>query len=349
MKDLRIGQNLIGTGHPTYIIAELSCNHQQKYEVAVQSIKAIAECGATAVKSQVYTPDTITIKSNKKYFKIGKTDLWDGQTLYNLYRKAYTPWEWIPKLKKLANTLGLDFFASAFDSTSIAFLESINVPAYKVASLEIQDLPLIAKMAETQKPIIISTGVATQKDIYNAINTCRATQNHQIAVLKCSSAYPTPLDEVNLLTIPDMKKRFRVHIGLSDHTLGALAPSIAVTLGATIVEKHFILDKRLGGPDAAFSLDKLEFKDLVQKIRQTEKIVGNVTYRLSNKQKNMKKLGRSLFVVENMHAGEMFTQKNVRSIRPGHGMLPSELPKVLGEYSTKAIEKGTPLNRRLIA
>ncbi len=345
MKDIRINQTLIGKKHPAYIIAELSGNHQQKIEVALKSIEAIAETGANAIKAQVYKPDTISCDSNNKHFQVKNTELWDGTTMYKLYEQAYTPWDWMPKLQEKARACGLDFFASAFDPSSTDLLASLDVPAYKVASFEIHDLPLISYMAKQQKPMIISTGIASKADIQAAI---KKVGNSQIILLKCTSAYPTPLEDLNLNSIELLRSDFKLLTGLSDHSSGHLAATLAIALGAVVVEKHFILDRSLGGPDAAFSLNKQEFTELVTAIRESEKALGSATYTLTQKQKSMKVFGRSLFVVKDMQKGEVFTKENVRSIRPADGLPPKELPNVLGKKATRSIEKGTPLSFSLI-
>jgi len=293
MAEIRIGNKAIGDGHKVFIVSELSANHLQKLELAVDTIKAAKEAGADAVKLQTYTPDTITIDCDNKYFQIRDGTLWDGKTLYKLYQEAYTPWEWHSKLKKVAADLGLIFFSTPFDRTAVDFLERLEVPAYKIASFEITDIPLIEYIASKGKPVIISTGIATLSDVNEALNACRRMKNRQIALLKCTSAYPTPLGEVNLKTIPDLAEKFNVVIGLSDHTLSEAVSIGAVALGAKIVEKHFILDRKIGGPDASFSLEPLEFKAMVSAIREAEKALGEVTYELSDKMKKSRKFSCS--------------------------------------------------------
>jgi len=348
MAEIRIGNKAIGDGHKVFIVSELSANHLQKLELAVDTIKAAKEAGADAVKLQTYTPDTITIDCDNKYFQIRDGTLWDGKTLYKLYQEAYTPWEWHSKLKKVAADLGLIFFSTPFDRTAVDFLERLEVPAYKIASFEITDIPLIEYIASKGKPVIISTGIATLSDVNEALNACRRMKNRQIALLKCTSAYPTPLGEVNLKTIPDLAEKFNVVIGLSDHTLSEAVSIGAVALGAKIVEKHFILDRKIGGPDASFSLEPLEFKAMVSAIREAEKALGEVTYELSDKMKKSRKFSCSLFVVKDMKKGEIFTEDNVRSIRPGYGLHPRYLIDVLGKKVRKNTKKGTPLKRGLI-
>jgi len=341
--NIRIGNSIIGSSRKVFIIAELSANHNQNYDLAVKTIEEMKKSGADAVKLQTYTADTITIDCNNKYFQIKQGTIWDKQNLYQLYKKAYTPWEWQPKLKKIANNLGMECFSSPFDKTAVDFLEKMNVPAYKVASFEITDIPLIEYMASKGKPIIISTGIAVKNDIIKAIKACKRVGNHRIILLKCTSSYPTPLEDVNLLTIPDMSKRFKAIVGLSDHSLGISVPIAAVALGAQVVEKHFILKRKMGGPDSQFSLEPQEFKSMVDEIRNTEKALGKTTYVLSTKMKKNRELGRSLFVVADMKEGELFTEKNIRSIRPAFGLPPKFIKKILGKRATKDLKRGTPL------
>ena len=348
MKNFNLAGRLIGDNHPVFIIAELSANHLQKYNLAVKTIKAIKRSGADAVKLQTFTPDTITINCKNKYFQIKHGTQWDGLTLYSLYKKAYMPWEWQPKLKKIAEDLGLICFSSAFDKTSVDFLESIKMPAYKVASFEINDLPLIRYIASKQKPVIISTGIAELTEIQEAVKACYKNKNRRIALLKCTSSYPTTLNEVNLRTITDMQKRFKAIVGLSDHTAGVSTAIAAVALGAKIVEKHFILDRKLGGVDSSFSLEPDEFKRMVDSIREVELSMGRITYNLSENVKKNRQFSRSLFVVDDIQAGECFTEKNVKSIRPGYGLPPKEINMVLGKIATKNIRKGTPLKSNFI-
>jgi len=343
-----INQRVIGAGQPTYLIAELSANHNQNFEQAVALLRAAKDAGADAIKLQTYTPDTLTLQSDKEYFRISGGTLWDGRTLYDLYGEAYTPWEWQPKLKAIANDLGLDLFSTAFDPTAVDFLEAMNVPVHKIASFEITDLPLIEKMARTGKPLIISTGMATIGEIEEAVNAARNAGAEQIALLKCTSAYPAPPDEMNLRTIPHLSQAFSVPVGLSDHTLGIAVPVAAVALGACIVEKHFTLSRATPGPDSAFSLEPHEFKAMVEAIRIAEKALGRVHYGVTENDAKSRVFRRSLFVVKDVHAGEMFTEENVRSIRPGNGLAPQHLPEVLGRHAAQDIEKGTPLRWELI-
>ena len=348
MLGFKIGNKKIGKGYPIFIIAELSANHLQKFENAVKIIKAAKEAGADAIKLQTYTPDTITIDCNNEYFQIKQGTLWDGQTLYQLYKKAYTPWEWQPKLKEIAESEGLICFSSVFDKTAVDFLEKINVPAYKIASFEITDIPLIEYVASKEKPVIISTGIATLSDIEEAVNACKRMGNEQIALLKCVSAYPTPLEDVNLRIIPNLADTFKTVVGLSDHTLCISVPIASVALGACIIEKHLTLDRKLGGPDAAFSLEPEEFKAMVKSVREVKKALGEVFYKLTEKTKKGRELSRSLFVVKDIKAGETLTEENVRSIRPGYGLIPKYLKDILGKQATQAIKKGTPLRWELI-
>ncbi|OQY09321.1 MAG: pseudaminic acid synthase [Fusobacteriia bacterium 4572_132] len=344
----KIGNREIGGNNPVFIIAELSANHNQNFDIAVKTIKAAKKAGADAIKLQTYTADTITIDSDKDYFKIKQGTVWDGETFYDLYKKAYTPWEWQPKLKKIAEEEGLICFSSPFDKTAVDFLEEMDVPAYKVASFEITDIPLIKYMASKGKPMIISTGIAKLSDIEMAIDTCKSVGNNEIAILKCTSSYPAPLGDINLKTIPNIKETFEVEVGLSDHTLGVSVPIGAVSLGAKIIEKHIILDKKIGGPDAGFSLDPKEFKEMVKSVREIEKALGKVDYRLSKNRQKSREFARSLFVVEDIKKGEILTEKNLRSIRPGYGLAPSNFDKIIGKKARMNLEKGTPMNWDLI-
>ncbi len=331
-----------------FIIAELSANHNQDIELAKDTIYAMKESGADAVKLQTYTPDTITIDCNNEYFQIKQGTLWDGKTLYELYKEAYTPWEWHYELKELAEKLGLVFFSTPFDKTAVDFLEELNIPVYKIASFEITDIPLIEYAASKQKPMIISTGIATICDIEEAVEACKRVGNDQIILLKCTSAYPTPLEDVNLRTIPNMTETFNCLVGLSDHTLGISVPIAAVALGAKVIEKHFILSKDIDSPDKEFSLTPEEFSQMVKSIREVEKALGKVDYTLTEKMKKGREFSRSLFVVKDMKAGEIFTEENVRSIRPGYGLHPKYLKDILGKKARKNIKKGTPLKWDLV-
>lgn len=344
MNKIKIANREIGKGRPVFIIAELSANHAGSYKIAEKSLIAIKKLGADAVKLQTYTPDTITIDSKEKYFKIKQGMIWDGTTLYKLYQKAYMPWEWQPRLKKLADKLGLILFSSPFDKSAVDFLEKMKVPAYKIASFEITDIPLIRYVASKKKPVIISTGVAKAEDIKSAIEACKEEKNEKIILLKCTSEYPAPLEEMNLLTIPDMAKKFGVLAGVSDHSDGIVVPVVSTALGAKVIEKHFILDKKLGGPDSKFSLEPKEFQDMVQAVRNSEKALGKITYDLSKKSLKSRELSRSLFVVSNIKKGEIFSEKNIRSIRPGFGLSPKYLDKILGKQAKCDLKKGTPFS-----
>ena len=331
----------------TLIIAELSANHGRDINIAIDTIKAAKKAGADAIKLQTYTADTLTIDSKKEYFKISG-GLWDGRTLYDLYQEAYTPWEWHEKLFRTARAEGLICFSSPFDNTAVDLLESLNAPAYKIASFEIQDIPLIAYAASKQKPIILSTGIAEEADIELAVDTCRKAGNDQIIVLKCTSSYPAPIELANMQTMTDMRQRFNVEVGLSDHTLGNTVPMVATALGACVIEKHFILDKNIGGPDAAFSLDPAEFRSMVDAVRNTEKALGKVTYQLSDTVLKNRKFARSLFAVADIKAGEKLTSANVRSIRPGYGLHPKHFNEIMGKTATQDIERGTPLEMGMV-
>ncbi|MFZ4454894.1 MAG: pseudaminic acid synthase [Bacteroidales bacterium] len=330
----------------TFIIAELSANHNQDFDIAAKTIRAAKEAGADAIKLQTYTADTITLDCDNEYFQIKQGTLWDGTTLHKLYEQAYTPWEWQPKLMQIAVEEGLICFSSPFDKTSVDFLEELNVPAYKIASFEITDIPLIEYVASKGKPVIISTGIAELFEIYEAVDACRRMANNQIALLKCTSAYPASPKEANLLTIPDMKLRFSTVVGLSDHTLGSDTAIASVALGAKIIEKHFILNKEIGGPDASFSMEPKEFKQMINSIRTVEHSLGSASYDLTEKSKNNRHFSRSLFVVEDMKKGDFFTEKNIRSIRPGNGLPPKYMPSILGKRALCDIKRGTPLNEK---
>ena len=344
MNFIKISDKKISSNESTFIIAELSANHLQNFDIAVDTIKAIKESGADAVKLQTYTPDTMTIDSDDEYFQIKQDSLWDGKTLYQLYQEAYTPWEWQSELKEIAEKLGLIFLSSPFDKTSVDFLEEMNVPAYKVASFEITDIPLIEYIASKGKPIIISTGIATLADIEEAVNACKKMGNKQIALLKCTSAYPAPLEEVNLRTIPNLADTFNTIVGLSDHTLGISASIASVALGAKIIEKHFILNRKMGGLDAAFSMEPAEFKSMVDAVRDVENALGTVNYDLTEKTKKSRDFSRSLFAVKDIKSGDSLTEDNVRSIRPGFGLHPRYYEQIIGKKARKDIARGTPLN-----
>ena len=348
MGDFEICGRRIGPGNPVYVVAELSGNHNQDFERAVQLVHAAKKAGADAVKLQTYTPDTITIDSDRQEFRIGGGTLWDGKTLYELYGEAYTPWDWQPRLKRVADELGLDFFSSPFDATAVDFLERMDVPAYKLASCELVDLPLIRKMAQTGKPLIMSTGLATVEEIEEAIATAQDAGAKEIALLKCTSAYPAPAEEMNLRTIQELARRFSVPVGLSDHTKGIAVPVAAVTLGACIVEKHLTLSRSLGGPDAEFSLEYQEFKEMVEAVRVAERALGSVHFGATPREQTSLRFRRSLFVVRDMSEGEVFTLQNVRSIRPAQGLHTRYLPQILGKRAARPIRRGTPLSWELV-
>ncbi|WML68416.1 MAG: pseudaminic acid synthase [Methanoregula sp. SKADARSKE-2] len=346
--EFRIGKSDIGPHLPVYIIAELSANHYQNFEEAVRLIHAAKDAGADAVKIQTYTPDTLTINCTNDYFRIGKGTQWEGRNLYDLYGEAYTPWDWQPKLQQIAHEIGLDFFSTPFDPSSVEFLVKMDVPAYKIASFEIVDIPLIQMIARTGRPIIMSTGMATLEEIDEAVATIRVEDNDQIALLKCTSAYPALPDEMNLLTIPDMAARFSVPVGLSDHTLGSTIPVAAVSLGACIIEKHFTLSRKTPGPDSSFSLEPSEFRAMVDAIRMTETALGKVNYSVADHERASKVFRRSLFAVEDIMEGGLFTERNVRSIRPSYGLAPKHIHSVLGKRAKVKILRGTPLSWDLV-
>lgn len=343
MKPVKIGNISIGGDNPVFIVAELSGNHLQDYKLAEKTIKAAHEAGADAIKLQTYTPDTITLDCDTDHFKLQDT-IWEGKTLYELYEEAYTPWDWQPKLKQFAEDLGMICFSTPFDLTAVDFLEKMNVPVYKVASFEITDIPLIEYMASKGKPIIISTGIAEVADIEEAVNACRNQGNDDIIVLKCTSAYPTPLSDVNLKTLIDIPKRFGTLVGLSDHTQGFSVPIAAVALGACFVEKHIISSRDIGGPDAEFSLEPYEFKEMVRRIREVEEALGKVDYSLTEKMQRSREFARSLYFAEDVAKGETLTSENVRSVRPAYGLPPKHLNEVLGKKAKRDIKKGTPLD-----
>ena len=345
---IEINGRPIGPGYPTYIIAEMSANHNQDFSQAVKIIEVAKEIGADAIKLQTYTPDTLTIDCDGEFFQIRGT-LWDGRTLYDLYNEAYMPWDWQPKLKGIADGLGLDLFSTAYDDTAVDFLETMGVPAYKIASFENVDLPLLRRIAQTGKPIIMSTGMATLAEIDEAVRTIREAGGNQLALLKCTSAYPAPPEEMNLRTIPHLAEAFGVPVGLSDHTLDISVPVAAVVLGACIIEKHFTLSRSTPGPDSAFSLEPPEFKAMVEAVRTAEKALGKVQYGVTEREASSRVFRRSLFVVKNVKAGGVFTEENVRSIRPGYGLHTRRLDDVLGRRAAQDIERGTPLSWSYIA
>lgn len=324
----------------TFVIAELSANHNGSKQTAIDSIRAAKRAGADAIKIQTYTAETLTLDCDTPDFKLGK-GLWEGETLYSLYQKAYTPWEWHEEIFHVAREEGLICFSTPFDNTAVDLLESLNNPIYKIASFEITDIPLIKYIASKHKPIILSTGIAMESDIQLALDTIRGEGCKDITLLKCTSAYPAPIEEANLLTIPDMKQRFGCKVGLSDHTEGAIVPMTAVALGAEVVEKHFIIDRSIGGPDAAFSMEVDDFKSMVDSIRQVEKALGKVKYPIDPTQIKGREFCRSLYVAEDMKAGEVITASNVRSVRPGYGLHPKYLMELLGRKVNRDIAKGS--------
>jgi N-acetylneuraminate synthase len=346
-EEIRIGGRSIGPGHPVYLIAEVSANHNQDFDRAVQIIHAAKHAGADAVKLQTYTPDTMTMASSRPEFLIRGT-IWDGQNLHELYKEAYTPWDWQPRLKKIADDLAIDLFSTPFDVTAVDFLEEMEVPAYKLASCELVDIPLIQKIARTGKPLIMSTGMATIEEIEEALRAARDAGAREIALLKCTSAYPAPPEEMNLRTIPELARRFGVPVGLSDHTMGIAVPVAAVALGACIIEKHLTLSRNDPGPDSAFSLEPQEFKALAEAVRVGEKALGKIQLGCGAEEAKSRVFRRSLFVVQNVKRGELFTAENVRSIRPGHGLHTRHLPEVLGAHAVCDIERGTPLSFDLV-
>jgi pseudaminic acid synthase len=331
-----------------FIIAELSANHGGKLEIALETVRAAKRAGADAIKLQTYTADTITLDSKKEYFKINQGTHWDGQYLYDLYKDAFLPWEWHKPIFALAKKEGLVCFSSPFDFTAVDFLVKLNCPIYKIASFEITDIPLIEYVASKGKPIIISTGIAEIQDIELAISACKSQGNNDITILKCTSAYPSDPADANLKTIADIQKRFNVKVGLSDHTMGIEAPMIAVAMGAQVIEKHFILDKSIGGADAHFSLDEKEFKQMIDAVRLTEKMMGKIDYEMTEKKQKSRQFSRSLFITKNVNIGETISKDNVRSIRPGFGLHPKELPSIIGKKFSQNQEKGTPLSWDMI-
>lgn len=344
---MKIGNKIISKTSDILIIAELSANHNGSLETAIETIKAAKRAGADCIKLQTYTADTITIDSDMPDFKI-KGTIWDGKNLYELYKEAHTPWEWHEILFKTAEEEGLICFSSPFDKTAVDFLEELNTPAYKIASFEITDIPLIEYVASKMKPIILSTGIATYEDIDMALDACRRIGNNDIALLKCTSSYPAPIEEANMVMVKDLAKRFNVITGLSDHTIGSTVPIVATCLGAKIIEKHFILDRSIGGPDASFSMNESEFTAMVKAIRRAEKAIGSVNYNLTETQLKGKEFSRSLYFVEALKAGEKITERNIRSIRPGFGLHPKHFEKLLGRIVKQDVEKGTAINWELI-
>ena len=322
-----------------FIIAELSANHNGSISTAIETIKAAKRAGADCIKLQTYTADTLTIDCDKDDFLI-KGTIWNGKNYYQLYKEAYTPWEWHHELMKVAKNEGLICFSSPFDRSAVDFLEKLNVPAYKIASFEITDIPLIEYVASKGKPIIMSTGIAETKDIELALDACRRIGNNDIALLKCTSSYPAPIEEANMCMVKDLANKFDVITGLSDHTIGSTVPIVATCFGAKIIEKHFILDRSVGGPDASFSMNETEFTEMVKAVREAEKAIGIVDYNLTDKQIKGKDFSRSLYVVKDMKKGDILTEEYVRSIRPGFGAHPKELSNILGQKVNQDLERG---------
>ena len=345
----KIGNRTIGPGHPTYVVAEMSGNHDQNFDHAAAIVRAAKDAGADAIKLQTYTADTLTIDCDNEYFRIKGGTLWDHKTLHELYREAYTPWEWHAELKRLATSLGLDFFSTPFDESAVDFLEELGVAVHKVASFETVDLPLLRKIASTGKPIIMSTGMEKLSEIDESVRNLLEAGNKELALLKCTSAYPAAPESMNIRTIPHLAEAFSVVAGLSDHTLGTAVPVAAVTLGACIIEKHFTLSREAPGPDSAFSLEPHEFRQMVEAIRMAEKALGSVQYGLAEEEQRSRVFRRSLFVVADVKAGEPFTAKNVRSIRPGFGLHTRHINEVIGRCAARDVARGTPLDWTLVA
>jgi pseudaminic acid synthase len=348
MPDIAIAGRPIGCQHPTYIIAELSANHGHKLDEALRLVHAAKDAGADAIKLQTYTPDTMTLNSNKPWFQIGKGTIWEGKNLYQLYEEAYTPWEWTAEIASLAISLGMHCFSTPFDASAVDYLEKLDMPAYKVASFEVIDLPLLKAIARTGRPVIMSTGMATLAEIDEAVATLRSHGTRELALLKCTSAYPSVASDMHLRTIPHLAQAFNVPVGLSDHTMDVAVPVAAVTLGARIIEKHLTMDRSVPGPDSQFSLEPAEFKAMVSAVRTTEQALGQVQYAVSKKEEASRVFRRSLFVVKDVKAGQPFTHENVRSIRPGYGLHPRYLDVVIGKVASQNIEAGTPLDWNLI-
>lgn len=340
---LKIGHRKIGPGHKTFIVAEMSANHNHKLSRAKKIIDVAKNIGTDAIKIQTYTPDTMTIASSKKWFQVKVNQAWKGKTLYQLYDEAHTPWNWQAELKKYAESKGLVFFSTPFDSTSVDFLENLKVKLYKIASFEITDIPLLQKIGATKKPVILSRGMASLSEINQAIKTLKNSGSSQVALLHCISSYPASIEEMNLATIPDLAKRFKLVTGLSDHSLGITAALTSVVLGASIIEKHFTLSRDNGGPDASFSLEPDEFASMIKSVREAEAAIGKPTYGFGKKESENIIFRRSLFVVEDINQGEEYTDQNLRCIRPGYGLAPKYLDKVLGKTARSKVNAGTPL------
>ncbi len=345
---IEIAGRKVGPGQPVFVIAEMSANHNRDIEEAVKIIRSAKECGADAVKLQTYTPDTLTIDCDKEYFKV-KGTIWEGKSLYDLYGEAYTPWDWYSRLKSVAGEEGVILFSTPFDNSAVNFLEKMEVPAYKIASFELVDIPLIEYVASKGRPIIMSTGMATLEEIEEAVEAARGAGCRELALLKCTSAYPAPPEEMNLRVIPDLAERFGVVAGLSDHTLGTSSAVASVALGASIIEKHFTLSRAVEGVDSSFSLEPSELKAMVGSVREVEKALGSVGYKVTEKEAESRVFRRSLFVVEDIKKGEVFTKEKIRSIRPGYGLPPKYLKEIIGKKAIKDIERGTPLKKEHVS
>jgi len=341
---MKIGEFTLNKESRVFIIAELSANHNGSLETAIETIRGAKRAGADCIKLQTYTADTMTLVSDKDDFVI-KGTIWDGANLHQLYQQAYTPWEWHARLFQVAQEEGLICFSTPFDNSSVDFLENLNVPAYKIASFEITDIPLIRYTASKGKPIIISTGIAEYEDIALAVKTCHEAGNDQIILLKCTSSYPAPIEEANMRMVEQIATDFNVLTGLSDHTMGSIVPIVAVSLGAKIVEKHFILDRSIGGPDASFSMNEQEFKEMVDSIRLAEKAIGISDYRLTPKQEAGKVFSRSLYISMDLKAGEIVTKKHIRSVRPGYSLHPKYYSEIIGKRSLKDFTIGDRIKK----
>ncbi len=339
---ININGRMVGEGHPAYIIAEMSANHAGSIDRALELVHVAKEAGADCVKIQTYTPDTLTIDCGNEYFQIGK-GIWEGENLYSLYQKAYTPWEWQERLRDEAAEAGIDFLSTPFDSTSVDFLEKLGVSFYKIASFELVDIPLLEYIAARNKPIVMSTGMGTLEEITEAVSAIYSTGNRQLALMKCSSAYPAKREEMNLGTIRDLRARFDIPVGLSDHSMGAYSAVTAVAMGASIIEKHFCISRAIENPDSSFSMEPDEFRDMVDQVREVERAIGTVTYGVSQQEESNACFRRSLFVVKDIAAGERLTPENIRSIRPAYGLKPKYYKDVLGRTAKCDLKRGTPL------
>ena len=344
---MKIGDFLINKDSSVFIIAELSANHNGSLDNAIATIRAAKRAGADCIKLQTYTADTITLDSDQEDFLI-KGTIWDGRKLHDLYQDAYTPWEWHEELYRVAKEEGLICFSSPFDKTAVDLLESLDSPAYKIASFEITDIPLIEYVASKGKPVIISTGIAREEDIELALEACHKMGNYDIALLKCTSSYPAPIEEANMCMVRDLAIRYNVISGLSDHTIGSTVPVVATVFGAKIIEKHFIIDRSIGGPDASFSMNETEFTEMVKAVREAEKAIGVVDYNLTEKQAKGRDFSRSLYITEDIKKGEEFTEKNLRSVRPGFGLHPKYLNVLLGKTASEDISKGAAMQLNLV-